>query len=90
MRTVFADTSFYVAISSPRDVLHQRALDVAGPFRGHIVTTEFVLIELGNWLSRTRDRQVFIQLVELVRSDPAATILPATTDLFRQGYELFS
>jgi len=48
---VFADTGFYVALLNPRDRLHAKANDVSASYRGRVVTTEYVLMELGNYLS---------------------------------------
>lgn len=45
MNAAFVDTSFYVALASSRDVLHAQAVQLAGSFRGALVTTEYVLIE---------------------------------------------
>ena len=42
MTRVFADTSFYVAVVNPRDALHAAAAELAGTFRGSILTTEYV------------------------------------------------
>ena len=49
MNEVFADTSFYIAFASPKDRWHQEARSFALAFPGTMLTTEFVLIELGNY-----------------------------------------
>lgn len=90
MNAVFADTSFYIAICNPRDQLHKPAVDVARDFRGTVITTEFVLIELGNWLSKSGDRDVFVRLVETLRDDPNCRIQPAEQSLFQRGYALYA
>jgi hypothetical protein len=60
MTPVFADASYYVALLSPRDQHHQRALEVSGQLRRGIVVTDFVLIEVSNALAdvESRDRAV--------------------------------
>lgn len=58
MKRAFADTSFYVAAVNPRDALHDAARTLASDFRGPVLTTEYVLIEVGNWLVRGRQRGV--------------------------------
>ena len=58
MKPTFADTSFYVALVSPRDALHARAIDMASHYRGSVVTTEYVLIETGNFLSRVGNQRI--------------------------------
>ena len=87
---VFADTSFYVAIMNPRDALHALAAKTAGAFRGGILTTEYVLLEVGNWLARSGDRPVFLRLMRDVRADHRTTILPSSTSLFDQGLDYYA
>lgn len=89
MRRVFTDTSFYIALLNPRDEGHDRAEDFARQFRGQQVTTDFVLIEVGNWLSRSGDRALFVSLLEQLQADPNAFILAASRELFRAGCELY-
>ncbi len=90
MREVFADTSFYVALVNIRDALHRSAIDFARTFRGRVVTTEFVLVELGNNLSRSRHRAKFVKLVEDLRSHPAMRIVPISTELFDAGLAIYA
>jgi predicted nucleic acid-binding protein len=40
MKPPFADTSFNVALVSPRDALHAKAVGLASQYRGSLVTTE--------------------------------------------------
>jgi predicted nucleic acid-binding protein len=89
MSRIFADTSFYVALVNARDVQHPLAQDFSRTFRGIVVTTDFVLVELGNWLSRSGDRGVFVRLLEQLQGDPNILIHPAHHDLFQQGFALF-
>ena len=68
MNRVFADTSYYIALMSEHDQHHARAVAHAA-FYGETVTTDFVLAEVGNWLSRTADRPVFLRLLETLGAD---------------------
>jgi predicted nucleic acid-binding protein len=85
----FADTSFYVAILNTRDTWHSLAVHCSRQFRGLLVTTDFVLIELGNWLSRSGDRSAFVRFLAQLRSDPKTVIFPATRNAFDQGFDLY-
>ncbi len=89
MKQVFVDTSFFVAVVNARDARHQQAQDFSKTFRGRQVTTDFVLVELGNWLSRSGDRDVFIHLLEQLQGDANTSIHPAHRDLFQQGFTLY-
>ena len=90
MKTVFADTAFYVAVVSAHDALSPKAQDYARRFRGKLLTTEYVLIEVGNFLSRSEDRALFPPLVRRVHGDPNTTIIWASHSLFEQGLDLYA
>ncbi len=89
MTSTFADTSFYVALVSPRDSLHAKAVELASQYQGPLVTTEYVLIETGNFLSRASDRAIFVELLRSLRADPQTTILPSSHELFNAGVARF-
>jgi len=64
MNAVFAGTSFYLALLNPRDRYHRSAVELARR-NGATVTTEFVLMEVGNALSgNPRGRDGFVTLVD--------------------------
>lgn len=90
MTRAFADTSFYQALLSPRDSWHQIAKNVFGELDGSIVTTEYILLELGSMMSRGQDRITFIEFVQNLRTDPDTTILPASNAIFEKGFALFA
>lgn len=90
MKYLFADTSFYVAIFSAEDALHAKAKAVAAAHQGGVITTEFVLIEVGNFFCRGNGRTVFKTMVENLRSAEDIEIIPASADLFDKGINLFN
>jgi len=90
MKPTFADTSFYVAAVNPRDALHVAAAEYAEGFRGGTITTEYVLIEVGNWLARSGDREVFLKLMKEIRADDHTMVVPGSSALFERGIELYA
>jgi len=90
MTPVFADTSFYVAVLNPGDVAHARALRIGHSIRQPVLLSDFILLELGNALSRGADRSLFSRLVKHLRSHPNVRIIPASRELLDRGLELFS
>lgn len=90
MTTVFADTSFYVALTSERDSLHPRAAEFLAGHPGGILTTKFVLLEVANFVRRAAVRQVFTDLMAIIRTDGQTTILPLSDDSFDRGESLFA
>ena len=88
MNRVFADTSFYIASANPRDALYEAALNASDMCDGQFVTTEYVLVELGNYLCSS-NRPLFLELVEIMESDPDTDIVPASSALRREGIHLY-
>ena len=90
MTTVFADTSFYVALTSERDSLHPRAAEFLTEYPGGILTTKYVVLEVANFLRRTTVRQVFTDLMAVIRTDGRTTIPPLSDESFHRGELLFA
>jgi len=90
MNRVFADTSFYVALASARDGRHAVALRLSNQWDGAVITTEYVLLEVGNYFRGPSDRNVFVDLVEALRSDAETTIIPASPALFEDGLRIYT
>jgi uncharacterized protein len=90
MRRVFADTSFYQALLNRKDDWHGAAENLLEGFRGVIVTTDYVLIELGALMARGDARAVYVGFFEQVRSDPETELVSASADLLNEGLTLFA
>lgn len=90
MKTVFADTGYWVAILNPQDRLHAKAGEVSktlGKFR--ILTTEMVLAELLGALSKVPLRSFAIKGVEAIRSNPNVEIVPQTSLQFLSAFDRY-
>jgi uncharacterized protein len=65
MNEVFLDTSFAIALSSATDRHHLQAVKLANQIEANkvrLVTTQAILLEIGNALSKQRYRAAAIQL----------------------------
>ena len=51
-------------------------------------TTEYVLLEVGNSLSKVIDKPAFARLIDRIGTDPATEVIPASLDLFDAGCRL--
>ena len=89
MKPVFADTSYYAALLSPKDYLHGVAVQRLRQESRPVVVTEFVLLELGNGFHAEKDRQLFVDFQEQFRDDPNVTVIPASTELLGAGLKLY-
>ena len=81
MKPVFADTAFFVAISSERDEYHAKAKSFAAQPTLKYVTTEFVLLEVANFFRRPGDRDKFLILDAQIRANPNTTLDSASSEL---------
>lgn len=86
----FADTSYFEAIISTRDQYHIAAVEASRLPWHQIITTEFVLLELGATFSKPDDRADFLLIDRMVRTRADVLLIPATTELLQQGRELFA
>ena len=89
MKPVFADSSCYVALMSSKDAGHSAALEWSRTCTGPLLSTEFVLLEVANGFCAAARRAAFGTLLNDLQADPLAIILAASTDLFRDGVELY-
>jgi predicted nucleic acid-binding protein len=90
MTTVFADSSFYVALIVARDSNHAKAKAIAQSWSGAAVTTEYVLVEVANHLGRTaQQRGRFGQLLADIESDPSTEVIESTHSLWQRGINLY-
>lgn len=90
MKQVFADISFYQALLHKKDRWHEVATAIAERTKCIVLTTEYVLIELGGLMSRGQSRSLYVSFIERARLDETTTIVPASADLFAEGLSLFA
>ena len=92
MNEIFLDTSFAIALSAITDQNHARAVELAEQIEAqnsYLVTTQAILLEIGNALSKQRYRTAAIQLLESLESDPNVEIVPLTNELYDAAFQLF-
>ena len=89
MRTVFADTFYFLALLDSRERCHSSAADYSRDPQLRLVTTEWVLAEFGNAYCHPRDRADFVALYRSLINHPRVKIIPADSRFFQRGVELF-
>ncbi len=92
MTEVFLDTSFAIALSSVTDQNHARAVEIANQIESNstrFVTTQAILLEIGNALSKQRYRSAAIQLLESLETDSSVEVVLLTDSLYRLAFNLF-
>jgi predicted nucleic acid-binding protein len=73
----------------PDDEHHPAAMALGTTLRRPVVTSEFVVIEVGNFLAATPAREKLGVLLKTLRRDPQTTIIPASSELLQRGIALF-
>ena len=89
---VFLDTAYAIALSSPNDLFHQRAVHLAdeiGAAGTRLVTTWAVMLEIGNALSKRRYRHAGVKLLDALEADPRVAIVPLSEQLYARARQLF-
>ena len=89
MSRVFADTWFFLAILNPSDPNHPRAVAASRPERRHRVTTDWVLVEVGDALCQQGNREVFSRFYDWVNQHAGTTLIPASRQLLADGMHLY-
>jgi predicted nucleic acid-binding protein len=89
MRQVFADAFYFFALISEDDAKHQDAVDFTTKYRGRLVTTCWILTEVGDGLARPPGRDSFLTLHEKLLENPRADIEPCSQQLMNEGLDLY-
>jgi len=85
---IFADTGYFIALFTPRDHLHERAVAWSDAINEPVITTEYVLLECVNALSKTRNRPSARILVNHVREATGWEFISASRETFDAGLRL--
>ncbi len=79
----FLDTSFAIALSSVTDQNHVQGVKLANQIETNgtrLVTTQAILLEIGNALSKQRYRAAAIQLLASLETDPSVEVVLLTNN----------
>ena len=91
-KSVFADTSYWIAIASPKDQWHdvaKEAFSELGPTI--LVTTDSVLTEFLTFFSKSGQstREKTVKMARMIMESPNNDVISQTRDLFLRGVELY-
>lgn len=90
---IFLDTSYLVALAIENDENHKKAVEISLIIEQseiQIYTTQAIILEIGNSLSKLKYRSSAIGLIEFLKSDSSISIIKLDTELFDAAFELFS
>lgn len=89
---VFLDTAFVYALVNTRDAWHDRALEWQSRLAREacpLLTTQFVLMEIGDGLASLRFRKQASGIVRTLSSSPLVEVVPATEELVEHAIQLY-
>src|SRR5258707_9293551 len=89
MTPVFADTSYFLAFLGEKDQYHERAVAWTRVLHAPVLTTEYVVIEVGNSLTKGGDRAAFMDFYSTLGQGAALEVIAASTELMHRGVKLF-
>ena len=87
MKTVFADTGYWIALLDPQDTLHSKAINLSITFtQVQIVTSEMVLTVILNHFSKRGNflRYAAANFIESLQENPAIAIAQQALILYKQ------
>lgn len=90
--SLFLDTSYAIAISVIDDQHNLKALELAQKIEAEkipLITTQAILLEIGNSLSKKSLRNGAISLLDSIRHDERIEIVSLTQTLYDKSFELF-
>ncbi len=93
MRTIFADTSYWVAVANPRDPLAPVVRSLEPVIAGvDLVTTQEVLAEFLGFVSGLGEmlRYRAVSICRAASLNPGIVVLPQTAHSFQRGLDLYA
>ena len=90
MTPVFADTSYFLALLGPADQHHKQAVAWSLALHRPLLTTEYIVLEVGNNLIRGTDRALFVEFFARLGTDRRMEVVPASADWLNTGVNLFA
>lgn len=88
MSPAFADSFYYLAYLNQYDEAHEHAVALAQTYITRTVTTEFVLMEVGDALADPPARVTFVRFLQHLRMDPMTRIVKSSARLFDEAFKL--
>jgi len=88
-RRIFLDSGYLIALIRKKDACHVTALEAAASYTGPFVTTDLVLVELANSLSKPPYRKNVVAVIEKIHADNETTVVPFTSQGMSKAFSLF-
>lgn len=90
---VFLDSSYAIALSAANDENHRRAIELSERLEAagtRLITTQGVLLEIGNALAKARYRRAAVAILQSLRADAQVEIVAFTSDLLARAVQMYT
>jgi uncharacterized protein len=90
---VFVDTVAWIALINRSDSLYEYAHQIMNKLKNdkvRLITTEFILMEVANSLSRPPLRNMAVSFINSLRHINTVRIIPASSEILEDGWKLYS
>ena len=91
MSKVFVDTAAFLALLNKSDALHEKAKELRNALRekkSSFVTTEQVIIEVANSLSKLRFRRAAAAFVDSILNSKDVRLVWTGKDIFQKAHDM--
>jgi predicted nucleic acid-binding protein len=89
MNLVFADSFYLIASLNRRDPYRERVLELSKSLRSRVLTSDWVLAEVADALSKSAFRPRIRDYIATLRRAPNFEIVPASRNLFDLALEFY-
>lgn len=89
MSVVFADAFYFVARLNRRDQHHARVVAFSRDFRSHILTTDWVLMEVADALAKSESRSRMRDFILHLRQASGCEVVPASRETLDRAVDLY-
>lgn len=87
---VFLDSFALIAWLNPRDQANPLVSQYFRDYKGNLLTTEWVLMEVADAFSNTHHKKRVIKLFDNLRNDSLVKIIGYKQSVYQNGFNLFS
>jgi hypothetical protein len=89
MRTVFADTQYFLALWNPQDQGHAKASAFTQSYRVGLLTSDWIITELADGMAHPPNRSRFLGHLRALQQQEEFVAVPASRTLLNQGLDLY-
>jgi len=88
-RIIFLDTGYLIALIRKKDQFHAAAMEASELYSGPFLTTDLILVELANSLSKPLYRKTVVTVIEKIQTDSNTTVIPFASEGMSKAFSLF-